>query len=91
MRVMGVDDIYQGDNDMINLTCDVCGKPIKGAYKEVFDNNTEEVYIVDAVYRPAPRKQDICIGCWNFYFDQHKRIPLVNFPNSEVDDGKEHG
>lgn len=85
MRVIGVDDIYQGDNDMINLTCDKCGKPIKGDYKEVYDNNTDGVCIAGS------NKMDICIGCWNFYFVEHKRIPLVNFPNSEVDDGKEHG
>ena len=62
------------------IVCDLCGEKITGEYKEIFNSHTE------GVARCTPFHNDVCNNCWNFLMD-HRRIPLVEFPNEEVENG----
>lgn len=66
---------------MKTLICDLCGETINGAYKEVYNSHTE------GISRATVGKWDVCESCWKM-FTQFKRIPIVNFPNMEVDNGE---
>lgn len=58
------------------FVCDICGSEIKGDYKEVFTSTTD-------LLKSDFSKNDVCMKCWNA-FKQTKRIPVVEFPNSEA-------
>ena len=60
---------------MIAIKCDKCGDEILGAYKEVFNANTE------GIYKAKAGKSEICMNCWRA-FENTVRIP--SYPNSEV-------
>lgn len=59
--------------------CDMCGKEIKGEYVLAVPDTTEPQH-----GRQTVECKDICMKCWKA-FKTMKRIPLVEFPNSEVE------
>lgn len=63
---------------MRSMVCDLCGERIEGDYKEVFPATTE--LIPSEIFTGH---SDVCMKCWKA-FTKVKRIPIVNFPNSEV-------
>lgn len=62
--------------------CDMCGKEIKGEYVLAVPDTTETIYGKQTVMC-----EDICMDCWKA-FKQMRRIPLAEFPNSEVKNEK---
>jgi hypothetical protein len=62
---------------MKTIICDLCGEKITGEYKEVFNSHTEGIAKCTAFHN------DVCDACWNA-FTRMKRIPVVEFPNSEA-------
>lgn len=64
---------------MKTIVCDLCGDKIIGEYKEVFNSHTE------GIARCTPFHHDVCDSCWNS-FTKMKRIPVVEFPNTEAKD-----
>lgn len=62
------------------IMCDLCGEAIQGDYKEVFHSTTEIL-----PNELCMGHQDICLNCWKA-ITQVRRIPVVKFPNKEVED-----
>ena len=61
------------------LICDICGEKIDGEYKRVCSESTNFISINPMC--------DVCMKCWTA-FTNMKRIPIVKFPNTEAEDGK---
>lgn len=64
---------------MKSFICDLYGEKITGEYKEVFNSHTEGIAKCTAFHN------DVCNACWNA-LTKMKRIPLVEFPNTEAKD-----
>jgi hypothetical protein len=64
------------------LICDICGEKIDGDYKRVSHESTN--FIPNSIFEP---ECDVCMKCWTA-FTNMKRIPIVKFPNTEAEDGK---
>ena len=62
---------------MKTIICDLCGDKIIGEFKEVFNSHTEGIAKSTAFHN------DVCDACWKA-FTRMKRIPIVEFPNSEA-------
>lgn len=62
------------------IICDICKEEIKGDYKEVYPAST------DLISREILEgKSDLCMKCWKM-LSQTRRIPLLEFPNTEAKD-----
>jgi len=62
------------------ITCDFCGKEIKGEYRKIKQEFTDED--TQGVRLPY---NDMCMDCLKMITD-YKRIPLLEFPNTEAKD-----
>lgn len=61
---------------MVIVKCDLCGEVVGSEHMEVWHRVTEGI---------ATGKTDVCLKCWNS-FTKMKRIPVVEFPNTEAKD-----
>jgi hypothetical protein len=66
---------------MKTIICDICNEHIEGDYMEVYPASTLGI----ARANLAEGKKDLCMKCWDT-FKNTRRIPLVEFPNSEAKD-----
>lgn len=64
------------------MNCDICREEIKGEYIRAVPDTTEPQY-----GRQTVECKDICMKCWKT-FQNSRRISLVEFPNSEVENEK---
>lgn len=63
---------------MNKMCCDICGSEIKGAFIKAIPDDTDCMVI-------TMNREDICMECWKA-IKNTRRIPLVEFPNTEAKD-----
>jgi len=62
------------------IICDICKEQIEGDYKEVYPASTG---LISSEILEG--HSDLCMKCWKM-ISQTRRIPLVEFPNTEAKD-----